>query len=365
VALMGLATRIYTLMPLAVYVPMGLYLILGLLSLTYAPSLASAGPKIIEWLNFIAVMLVVTTLRPSLGIVKAAVATFLLVEVALGGLAIATTLSTGIDQAGLYLLDFHKNALGVYMAMAVPILLARFLWPLDSRTRRQTLLLLVPVGAGLILSGSRGAWAGALFACALLGFYRGRRFGAAALGAVAVVILVGNALLPEALTRVDEIVSGTGTVEGRYIVWQEAWQTYTEHPLLGLGIGSYVSHSQHLGQIGDYNVTDPHNIILRLLVELGPLGLLCFLWILALIAAQARRNSQTLGTPELQALNAGLMAAMAAYIGAAMFGPAFQRGHGTLFFLFAGLVFLLPSLDAARAPIPKGLASRIARRGFL
>jgi O-antigen ligase len=168
------------------------------------------------------------------------------------------------------------------------------------------------------------------------------------------LIVVGLQMLPESLTRADEIISIRGTVEGRYVVWSEAWAAYLEHPFFGVGIGSYVSNSHYLGEIGDYNVTDPHNILLRLLVELGPPGLLCFLAIWALIGWRGYRNNQRLRAPPLLALNAGLIAALASYVGAAMFGPAFQRGHGTLFFFFAAILYLLPRLDSEATQVMKG-----------
>src|SRR5205085_1342860 len=114
--------------------------------------------------------------------------------------------------------------------------------------------------------------------------------------------------------------------------------------------------SHYHGDIGDYNVTDPHNVIIRLLVELGPIGLLCFLSTWVVIGKQGLRNSRVLRKPDLKAINAGLIAAMAAYIGAAMFGPAFQRGHGTLFFFFAAVLYLLPGLD--------GLDTRTVKAGM-
>ncbi len=345
VALMGLATRVYQFTFLALYIPMGLYLILGLLSLTYSAHPSSGVPKIIQWLDFIAVVLVTVTLRPSDRIVKAAVGVFLLVQAGLGCFAVVTAFDSGISEAGLYILDFHKNALGLYMAMGLPILLARFLWPLATGARRSTLLLLAPVAAGLILSGSRGSWFGALLGCTVLAFYRSLRAGLTAVLVLAAVVLIGNAVLPESLTRADEIIAGTGSVEGRIVAWTEALQTYSEHPLGGVGIGSYVSDSRYHGAQGDYNVTDPHNILIRLLVELGPLGLGFFLAIWALIGRQGLQNNRTLRTPPLLALNAGLIAALASYIGTGMFGPAFQRGHGTLFFFFAALLFVLPWLQ--------------------
>lgn len=343
--IMGLATQTYRFQPLAIYWPMGLYLALGLLSITYVQHLGSAIPKIVQWLNFGAVLVVTTVMRPSRPIIKAAIGALLLVEAILGCIAIGTTLSRGLSEAGLYILDFHKNALGLYMALALPILLARFLWPLNAATRRNTILLLLPVAAGLILSGSRGAWVATLVAIVVLVAYRSWKTSLTVLLLLPLFLYIGGWLLPESFTRTSEIINGTGTVGGRYIYWLDAWHIYLAHPLTGVGIGNYLSISNYIGPLGNYNTTDPHNVILRVLAELGPLGLACFLAIWALIGKQALQNNRVLTSPDLQALNAGLSAAIVCYIVSSMFEPGFLRGHGTLFFFFAGLLYVLPHLE--------------------
>lgn len=80
-------------------------------------------------------------------------------------------------------------------------------------------------------------------------------------------------------------------------VWEVAWDGYREHPVLGLGAGTYeqywLSHRTF-----DHKVRDAHSLYVETLAELGPVGLaLLLVALLAPVAAAVRARRHPLAVP--------------------------------------------------------------------
>lgn len=77
------------------------------------------------------------------------------------------------------------------------------------------------------------------------------------------------------IKRMGEIVTADGTIDQSIILrweyYQSAWQAFIEHPLQGIGLGSW---PQYFG-MGDV-YWHPHNMLLEILSELGVIGLTLF-----------------------------------------------------------------------------------------
>jgi hypothetical protein len=57
----------------------------------------------------------------------------------------------------------------------------------------------------------------------------------------------------------------------RWTWWTEAWELFTDHPLLGVGAGSFgVAHKQV--RVSDLDAVEPHNLPLQFLAETGLVG---------------------------------------------------------------------------------------------
>ncbi len=80
----------------------------------------------------------------------------------------------------------------------------------------------------------------------------------------------------------------------RSTLWESSWQTFLAHPLVGVGWGGF---SEWTGSIHDY----PHNIFMESLVELGVLG---FLAVLLVLAAATLRVLSRRDYPEARVLGA-------------------------------------------------------------
>jgi O-antigen ligase len=142
----------------------------------------------------------------------------------------------------------------------------------------------------LLASGSRGPVLGISFALLLLivlvpGSREKRRRMLAILAAGAATFVLVPTVVPSSsveratsiLTASDEGLSSNGRTE----LWQKAWQQFVDHPFAGTGTGGFAKVEPVL--------LYPHNIVLEEAAELGVLGGVCVLALIALGLAAATR----------------------------------------------------------------------------
>jgi O-antigen ligase len=77
----------------------------------------------------------------------------------------------------------------------------------------------------------------------------------------------------------------------RTVIWSESWELIKAHPLTGTGLRSYQTaiipfHKATWMEIYPH----PHNIILMLWIETGPLGLLAFIWLCVAWVLAVKKN---------------------------------------------------------------------------
>lgn len=215
----------------------------------------------------------------------------------------------------------HPNNLGLYSGRIWPLALALALAARLALLARRWLWLggaaaLLALG-GLLVSFSRGAWLGALGAALLLAWLllpagRAVRLRLIATTAVLLVGLLTLGLLVTAagVERFNPL-GETGVI--RLYTWQSALAMLREHPL-GIGLDqfgqlypNYINPA--LADSNERFTSHPHNLVLDIILRLGPLGLLAFGWLIW----RYYRNLWPLPAGGLQRyLGAGLVAAMLA-----------------------------------------------------
>jgi O-antigen ligase len=213
--------------------------------------------------------------------------------------------------------------------------------------------------AGILLSLSRGGLiglAGALVvAVAVAGRWRARVLAAcAALALSAVAYFALFASLP-AKERVLNISGGGGS--GRLDLWTVGLRMVSAHPLRGIGTGQFAISSVHYllqpGAIarGDLIVSTPkiaHNTYLNIVAELGLVGGLLFVSILAVCLVcmiKAVKRLREDGDEKLEILARGLIVGFGGYLVTVMF---ISENYSKLFWI---LLALGPALLAvARSP---------------
>lgn len=214
----------------------------------------------------------------------------------------------------------------VWAALALPgvALHGRSLPQMD---RRAWHALGAPGGAALLCLAalgatfSKGGFLGAFVALVLLGILLRRKgdalgvplLGIAVLGALGVLMLGG-------VLGIERLNPLGGSSGARVELWTSALKMWRDHPLTGVGLDQFY-HYRTAPEFGDRYIdpaarttneqyaSHPHNLILDLLVRLGPLGLLVVAWLVLHFFRHSRRLIPLPGRDGALAL--GLIAGMA------------------------------------------------------
>lgn len=98
----------------------------------------------------------------------------------------------------------------------------------------------------------------------------------------------------------------------RVILWTAAWKLYLQNPVIGIGIGS-LSERLHPFTPVEFGYTEVlHNLYLEMLLLLGFLGFLVFLWLFFQTAKLIRRMWQEMDDHFFRTLMTGVIAAIIA-----------------------------------------------------
>lgn len=246
------------------------------------------------------------------------------------------------------------NSFGWYLVTMLPVLLAMLAARIeDFRGRKRWLLGISACLAitALILTYARGSWIA--FGVSMLAFTalalratpkasRGRfvvRISVAALLAA----LLCLPFTEQIYTRLTE--DDRGAAYSRVPLMEVAQAMIAGNPWLGVGLGNYEAEMRRYDQTPE-RITDTfdwpvHNIFLYMTAEAGIPATLCFL---ALIAIALRRGFGALGSrdPLLQALAAGMIAGMIAYLMTGLKEPgSFGAPQLRPCYLFLGLLLAL------------------------
>jgi O-antigen ligase len=127
----------------------------------------------------------------------------------------------------------------------------------------------------LLYTFSRGGYLAALIGILVLGILKDRKL----LPILAVFLLTWQAVVPNAVhQRVDMTKTPSGELEasaqGRVDLWKESWDSFQHRPILGNGYSTF-KYGQHTA-----NLTDTHNVYMKVLVETGVVGLAIVLLLL-------------------------------------------------------------------------------------
>src|SRR6266403_491840 len=155
----------------------------------------------------------------------------------------------------------------------------------------------------LIFTFSRGGYLGLLVGILVLGIIRERKL----LLCLAVLLFVWEGILPNAVRERVFMTYQEGqgldsSAQERVAIWTDAVDVITHNPVLGRGFDTY----EFMGRVGPYR--DTHNYYLKLLVEMGFVGLLVFLWLFASAAGLAWRLFRNANDPLLQAIGCAVFA---------------------------------------------------------
>jgi O-antigen ligase len=255
----------------------------------------------------------------------------------------------------------NPNDLGSLLVAAI-VLAVTLAATSDGRPIRRWFSLLAAAGcaAGLFLTESRGAVLlgfGSALLIAPFAAGRGRRAATTVWVALAVVLAAAWFVLAASPGSTHRLLHpGEAGGSGRSDLWRVAVRMADAHPVTGVGAGNFrVVESSYLLRPGttqrDIYILDqprvPHNIYLNVLAELGVVGLLLFVAILASALACALGAARAFARRrdrELELLSRGLFIALVGVLSAG--------------FVSSGVYYKDVWLLVALAPALLGLARR-------
>jgi O-antigen ligase len=246
----------------------------------------------------------------------------------------------------------HPNILAGFIAMLAPLLLALLMTRLPPRWKMAIAAVLATALAALLLTLSRSGWlAFALAAPIVMGLMlRDSRSRQRALAGSTIALAVGligtMAAAPAIVRRFTQ--SDPGAVDFRWDWMAVAWGMVRDHPLLGVGLNSFVLHlpgrTIHGGTDGltrSFGANWPvvHDIYLLIWAEQGTIGFACFLLLLIALLRTGWRNAGCRIDPLLHAINAGALAGLCANL-LDGFGSFFlrQMPGARLFWILAAMI---------------------------
>jgi O-antigen ligase len=223
----------------------------------------------------------------------------------------------------------EPNTYGLYLAGMLPLALG-----LAGRIPR-TVLFAAAIALGLVLTGSRGAWAGA--AAGLLALWLAvfrPRASIILAGCGALALLAAAVLLAPRELVLGRLDLGDWSTRQRLLILLTAWDGIVRSPVLGWGPGAFEPMLPALARQGLVDdVTMPHNLLLHIWFELGLIALLSFVILMGAALLALFRASRR--TRDLRV--AGLLGALVAMVATAQFGTLFIRGAQETFILLLAL----------------------------
>ena len=282
----------------------------ALLSLHNAISLSGSLKELLKWAELAGIYLMVVSvcgrdrIKPIVGLILLAGALQALVGVAQSALGLGPEGFLfplgGRQVMRAYGTFGQPNPFGGYMALAFCLAYGMLTGEgVGPGMRSLALGGAVFAGLGLLLSLSRGAWLGTVFAfMVMVALWNWRRV--ALLLLLALVAAAGMALAGgQALTIFSFALERStgflsyftfGDVRGvvptpetwalieRLAHWQAAWEMFADHPWLGVGIGNYAAaYPSYALPLWEDPLGHAHNYYLNILAETGSVGLVSYL----------------------------------------------------------------------------------------
>ncbi|MGN7457892.1 O-antigen ligase family protein [Paenibacillus pasadenensis] len=248
--------------------------------------------------------------------------------------------------SALYFLDYHKNALGAIVGNNIPLLVGLLLLPEFKRRRVWIIAALSISSLSLLITTSRGSMLGAIVGVCILFFliYRVRLVVLFATLGAGLFWLYTRFIAPdylESFTRTDQFSSAYS----RVTIYNDVWAKIQEAPMLGHGLGNYFIEIIYLG----FRQNDPNNVFLLNLVEIGLVGLVLFIVLMAYFFVQALKNRRAFrSNANYLVLSATLFGCFVSQLAHIQVDVSWLRGTGLFMFGCGAMMLCLPHLKEER-----------------
>ncbi|MHC4636978.1 MAG: O-antigen ligase family protein [Planctomycetota bacterium] len=182
-----------------------------------------------------------------------------------------------------------SNSAGSFLILAVFAALSLFISRLKNHAEKKwkkppvlTGIIFTVVLLGLFITRSKGAVAAFIIAAAMFAVYflasGWLRAHKKLLLTVVLFLAVVTASLVVTYGNRHGRLPGGNSMLVRWQYWNSAARMYTDHPLTGVGPGNFGKYYTHYKPDAALeSVGDPHNFLLTILTQYGPIGLFAFL----------------------------------------------------------------------------------------
>ncbi len=173
----------------------------------------------------------------------------------------------------------NPNVFAEYLVLAIPLLGAYCLWEKKYLKKFALIGVIGIMGVCLLLTYSRGGWIGMILAVVLFALLKEKRL----LGFLVVVLLAIALINPANI--MDRFVSALDFTESsnsfRIDIWSGALAMLKDFWYRGVGIGITPFQKLYPNYMKSGTpAVHSHNLFLQMIVEMGIVGFLCFLWLM-------------------------------------------------------------------------------------
>lgn len=249
---------------------------------------------------------------------------------------------------------------GRFLNLTLPLVAGLAIWRGPALVRLGALVLALAASVALVLTQSRGAWAGAVASFVFLGFFLDRRLLIVLAGALLLAIAAApQRLVDHARSMFDFANFGESStvspLKYRPAAWRFAVESIADKPLIGHGLGASGFREGFVEAVSpppNHGIANAHNVFLEVAYESGLVGLAAFL---ALVGSMFALGFRSRGAPRDREPGRFPLAtvSLAALVGVLVHGLVSHVTHDPLsglFFAQGALVLLdRPTAEAPAA----------------
>ncbi|MHB8619734.1 MAG: O-antigen ligase family protein, partial [Chloroflexota bacterium] len=223
----------------------------------------------------------------------------------------------------------QPNPFGGYLNLTLPVMVGVVLFTPSRKTRFWAGLAAAGTGLILVTTLSRGAWLGCATSLAVIGLVASRRVAAwvwlGLLGGSFVLFAAVFGIIPFGLTgrvlsafglagvSLDSVTPQNFSAVQRLAFWQAGVNMFTANPLLGVGIGNYISaYPTYAAQGWEQVLGHAHDYYLNTAAETGIIGLVAYLNLLLAAFRHLYRTVRTVHTGVWHGVAIGLLGMLTA-----------------------------------------------------
>ena len=184
----------------------------------------------------------------------------------------------------------NPNMLGEYLILVIPVAVAMFIGRGEGLRKLSAFLCIGIMGACLVLTWSRGAWLGLIFAALLFLFMWHRRSMWLVLLGIASIPVLPSILPASIVSRFTSIGNmADSSTSYRMYIWRASVDMIADNPFSGIGIGEGAWDRLYplYTYMGVEAAPHSHNLYLQIWLELGVVGILAFVFFLFLLYQSA------------------------------------------------------------------------------